>query len=81
MQDIDRLSRQVPVLCKVAPNGHYHVQDVNRAGGIMAILGVLARAGLVDTSVNRADGGLWPMCCRNMTWLPPDLRRGGKNST
>ena len=56
MQDIDRLSRQVPVLCKVAPNGHYHVQDVNRAGGIMAILGVLARAGLVDTSVNRADG-------------------------
>ena len=56
MQDIDRLSRRVPVLCKVAPNGHYHVQDVNRAGGIMAILGILARAGLVDTLVNRADG-------------------------
>ena len=33
MADIDRLSRRVPVLCKVAPNGHYHVQDVNRAGG------------------------------------------------
>ena len=56
MADIDRLSRRVPVLCKVAPNGHYHVQDVNRAGGIMAILGILARAGLVDTLVNRADG-------------------------
>ncbi len=56
MADIDRLSRHVPVLCKVAPNGHYHVQDVNRAGGIMAILGVLARAGLVDVLVNRADG-------------------------
>ena len=56
MEDIDRLSRRVPVLCKVAPNGHYHVQDVNRAGGIMAILGILARAGLVDTLVNRADG-------------------------
>ncbi len=34
MQDIDRLSRKVPVLCKVAPNSHYHIQDVNRAGGI-----------------------------------------------
>ena len=56
MADIDRLSRHVPVLCKVAPNGHYHVQDVNRAGGIMAILGVLARAGLVDVLVSRADG-------------------------
>lgn len=56
MADIDRLSRHVPVLCKVAPNGHYHVQDVNRAGGIMAIMGVLARAGLVDVLVNRADG-------------------------
>ena len=43
MADIDRLSRKIPVLCKVAPNGHYHVQDVNRAGGIMGILGELAR--------------------------------------
>lgn len=53
MQDIDRLSRKIPVLCKVAPNSHYHIQDVNRAGGIMAILGELADAGLIDTSVNR----------------------------
>ena len=53
MQDIDRLSRQVPVLCKVAPNSHYHIQDVNRAGGIMTILGVLADNGLIDTSVKR----------------------------
>ena len=56
MQDIDRLSRQVPVLCKVAPNSHYHIQDVNRAGGIFAILGELDRAGLLDTSVPRVDG-------------------------
>lgn len=56
MQDIDRLSRRVPVLCKVAPNSHYHIQDVNRAGGIFAILGELARAGLLDTSVPRVDG-------------------------
>lgn len=53
MQDIDRLSRKIPVICKVAPNSHYHIQDVNRAGGIMAILGVLADEGLVDTSVKR----------------------------
>lgn len=53
MQDIDRLSRKIPVLCKVAPNSHYHIQDVNRAGGIMAILGELADAGLIDTSVHR----------------------------
>lgn len=53
MQDIDRLSRKVPVLCKVSPNSHYHIQDVNRAGGIMAILGVLADNGLIDTTVNR----------------------------
>lgn len=53
MEDIDRLSRKIPVLCKVAPNSHYHIQDVNRAGGIMAILGVLSDAGLIDTSVNR----------------------------
>lgn len=53
MKDVDALSRRVPVLCKVAPNSHYHIQDVNRAGGIMAILGELDRAGLIDTSVKR----------------------------
>ena len=53
MQDIDRLSRKVPVLCKVAPNSHFHIQDVNRAGGILSILGELAEAGLIDTTVNR----------------------------
>jgi len=50
MRDIDRLSRKVPQLCKVAPNTpKYHVEDVHRAGGIMAILGELARAGLLHT--------------------------------
>ncbi|MDR2894879.1 MAG: dihydroxy-acid dehydratase [Alistipes sp.] len=57
MADIDMLSRRVPVLCKVAPNHSYHIQDVNRAGGIMGIMGELARAGLLDTSVGRVDGG------------------------
>ena len=56
MQDIDRLSRRVPVLCKVAPSSSYHVEDVNRAGGIFAILGELDRGGLLDTSVHRVEG-------------------------
>lgn len=56
MADIDRLSRQVPNLCKVAPSSSYHVEDVNRAGGILGIMGELDRAGLIDTSVVRADG-------------------------
>ncbi|MEN3165369.1 dihydroxy-acid dehydratase [Tistrella mobilis] len=52
MADIDRLSRRVPVLCKVAPAvSHVHMEDVHHAGGIMAILGELDRAGLLDTSV------------------------------
>jgi dihydroxy-acid dehydratase len=56
MEDIDRLSRKVPCLCKVAPSSHYHVEDVNRAGGILSIMGELDRAGLLDTGVARADG-------------------------
>ena len=49
MQDIDRLSRRVPVLCKVAPaKSDVHMEDVHRAGGVMGILGELARAGLLN---------------------------------
>jgi len=55
MKDIDALSRRIPNICKVAPSSHFHVQDVNRAGGIMAIMGELNRAGLIDTSVKRVD--------------------------
>ena len=57
MEDIDMLSRRVPCLCKVAPNTQkYHIQDVNRAGGILGILGELSKGGLLDTSVRRVDG-------------------------
>ena len=57
MKDIDTLSRKLPVLCKVAPNhSPYHIQEVNRAGGILAILGILMRAGLIDGTTLRADG-------------------------
>ncbi|WAL60876.1 dihydroxy-acid dehydratase [Thermocoleostomius sinensis] len=52
MTDIDRLSRQVPQLCKVAPNTQkYHIEDVHRAGGVPGILGELDRAGLLHTEV------------------------------
>ena len=52
MADIDRLSRRVPCLCKVAPaKNDVHMEDVHRAGGVMAILGELERAKLIDTSL------------------------------
>ena len=57
MDDIDVLSRKTPCLCKVAPNTPtYHVEDVNRAGGILGIMNELSKAGLLDTSVKRVDG-------------------------
>jgi dihydroxy-acid dehydratase len=56
MVDIDAISRRVPCICKVAPSADYHIEDVNRAGGILRILGELEAAGLVDGSVKRADG-------------------------
>ncbi|GHU62931.1 dihydroxy-acid dehydratase [Bacteroidia bacterium] len=57
MQDIDELSRKTPCLCKVAPNTNkYYIQDVNRAGGILGILGELQKGGLIDASLKRVDG-------------------------
>ena len=56
MADIDELSRKIPNLCKVAPSSHFHMEDVNRAGGIMAILAELDRAGMIDSSVSRVEG-------------------------
>ncbi|MDB5570173.1 MAG: dihydroxy-acid dehydratase [Hyphomicrobiales bacterium] len=58
MVDIDRLSRHVPVLCKVAPAvADVHMEDIHRAGGIMAILGELDRAGLIHRDVNNVHSG------------------------
>ncbi|HLP04774.1 MAG TPA: dihydroxy-acid dehydratase [Paludibacter sp.] len=57
MDDIDALSRHTPCICKVAPNSQkYHIQDVNRAGGILGILAELSKGGLLDTGVHRVDG-------------------------
>ncbi|NSW95094.1 MAG: dihydroxy-acid dehydratase [Bacteroidales bacterium] len=55
MKDIDMLSRKIPNLCKVSPSSKYHIQDVNRAGGIMGIMGELARKNLLDLSVRRVE--------------------------
>ena len=57
MDDIDMLSRKTPCLCKVAPNTQkYHIQDLNRAGGILSIMNELDKVGLVDRNVKRVDG-------------------------
>lgn len=55
MKDIDKLSRKIPNICKVSPSSRYHIQDVNRAGGILSILGELERNNMIDSSVKRVD--------------------------
>ena len=75
MKDMDRLSRNTPVLCKVAPSSSYHVEDVNRAGGIMGILAELDRGGLINRDVNRVDGrtlGAAMECCDLINNQPCD---------
>ena len=57
MKDIDNLSRKTPFLCKLAPNSQkYSVQECGRAGGMMGLLGELAKGGLIDTDVKRVNG-------------------------
>ena len=56
INDIDALSRRTPVLCKVAPSSPYHMQDVNRAGGILTIMKRLADSGCLNLDVRRVDG-------------------------
>ncbi len=55
MKDIDELSRRIPNICKVSPSSKYHIQDVNRAGGILSIMGELERNNLIDSSAKRID--------------------------
>jgi len=55
MKDIDELSRRVPNICRVSPSSSFHIEDINRAGGVFAILGELERAGLLYCSVRRVD--------------------------
>jgi dihydroxy-acid dehydratase len=74
MDDINVLSRKTPCLCKVAPNWQkYHIEDVNRAGGVLAIMGELNRAGLLDASVHRADGLTLTQAIERFDILSPNV--------
>jgi dihydroxy-acid dehydratase len=75
MQDIDTLSRRLPCLSKVAPNGTYHMEDVHRAGGIPAILGELYRAGLLNEAVHTVHSASLADWLKN--W---DIRGGSPSS-
>ena len=57
INDIDRLSRRVPNLCKVAPSSQFHLEDVHRAGGVMAILGELEKSKLLNTETKTVHSG------------------------
>jgi dihydroxy-acid dehydratase len=57
MADIDRMSRKIPNVCKVAPSSHYHVEDVHRAGGVLSIMGELDKAGLVHRGARTVHAG------------------------
>jgi dihydroxy-acid dehydratase len=71
LKEIDELSRRVPCLCKVAPNGSAHVEDVHRAGGIYTLLGELDRAGLLNRAVHTVHGApLSDWDLRSETVLP-----------
>ena len=56
LDDVDKLSKKVPVLCKVAPNSSYHIEDVHRAGGISAILMELQKAGVLNERCKTITG-------------------------
>lgn len=73
MKDIDRLSRVTPNLCKVAPSSSYHIQDVNRAGGILGILAEMDRGGLLDTTVQRIDGRTLAEAINEYDIMKPEL--------
>jgi dihydroxy-acid dehydratase len=79
MADIDKLSRKVPNICKVAPSSHYHVEDVNRAGGIMGILGELNRGGLIDSSVKRVDYATLEDALKNFDIMESTASEKAKN--
>ncbi len=87
MDDIDRLSRQVPNLCKVAPSTQkYHMEDVHRAGGVMGILGELNRAGLLNNDVPTVHSATlgealekWDICTTNDAQVKTFYRAGPGN--
>ncbi len=80
MSDIDKLSRKVPQLCKVAPSTQkYHMEDVHRAGGVLGILGELDRAGLLNREVKNVLGLTLPQTPEQYDVMVTRGRRGEKN--
>ncbi len=74
MKDIDALSRKTPFLCKLAPNSQkYSVQECGRAGGMLNLLGELAKGGLVDTSVKRVNGATLEQDIDKYSILKPEI--------
>ena len=74
MDDIDKLSRKIPCLCKIAPNTQtYHVQDVNRAGGILSIMNELLKAGLVEGAAKRVDGKTLAEAAKQYAITSPEI--------
>lgn len=74
MADIDKLSRRTPFLCKLAPNSQrYSVQECGRAGGMLNLLGELAKGGLIDTSVRRVNGATLAEDIEKYSILKPEI--------
>ncbi len=74
MKDIDALSRRTPFLCKLSPNSQrYSIQEYNRAGGTLNLLGELAKGGLLDTSVRRVDGATLAQDIERYSILKPQV--------
>ncbi len=74
MEDIDNLSRRTPFLCKLAPNSQlYSVQEFGRAGGVMNLMGELAKGGLIDTSVKRVNGATLAEDIERYSILKPEV--------
>jgi dihydroxy-acid dehydratase len=78
MKDIDAISRKVPVLCKVSPNSKYHIEDVNRAGGIIGILGELSKGGFINTNVKRVDYNTLEEAIKENYILSPECKEENK---
>ena len=73
MDDIDTLSRKVPNLCKLAPSSSFHIQDFGRAGGIIALMGELAKGGLLDMKAHRLDFDNLEAVIKEFDILSPDV--------
>jgi dihydroxy-acid dehydratase len=74
MKEIDALSRRVPNICKVSPASSYHMEDINRAGGVLAIMGELSRAGLLNQDTGRVDYGSLREALTDWDIMSPEVK-------